>query len=64
MEVNEALTASRLVLWFHWHVAQKDILHDVPPLDGIHVAEDGVVAESHSASQDFWINGTTLFDSY
>lgn len=42
-------------------------MDDVLPLDSLRVAEDGVVAESHSTSQDFCMNGTTvtkLFDSY
>lgn len=47
------LTAAQWVLKVHRHVAQEVTVDDVPPLDGVHTAEDRVVAEAHSTLQYF-----------
>lgn len=42
-----------MILEVQRHVAYEIAVHDISPLDGLHVAEDRVVAEPHGALQDF-----------
>lgn len=49
------LTAVQLVLKVHRHIAQKTAVDNVRPLDGVYVAEDRIVVESHGALQDFCV---------